>query len=667
MVHVRFAIGIATTSFLLFAAASTDADPRSAVAVSSVAAIPRAEIEARSRRIDDFIEAGYRTHGVTPNELIDDATFLRRTYLSIVGRIPTYDETMAFLVSDHPAKRRELIDALLDSKGYVSRHFNYWADILRAKTRLLKAPGQPYIDWLKDSLRTNKPYDQLVYELITAEGYTWDNGAAGYYQRDFAMPLDNMSNTARIFLGTSLTCAQCHDHPFNDWTQHDYYQMAAFTYGVSTRQGRKSLDPNIENFQQLLKKEDRWTQRAGNRMVGPLRYAVVETRRQLRLPDDYEYDDAKPGSIVHPKTIYGVDAGPGVGESRRIAYAQWLVSPDNPRFTMVIANRLWKNVMGVGLIEPVDEIESGAEEASHPELLKFLVRSMIELDYDMKQYLRMLYHTRTYQRAVSRQELKRASPYHFAGPPLRRMTAEQIWDSLLALAVENPDKQIAPRNPDKHQQLQELQHEDSQTLLALARNRGEQTKKENEIRQRRKELSQQIKTAKEAKDGSKLKKLRAQVRKLNEERRSAESMGRMMAGSTKTNRKRRGRNLVHMARASELASPAPPGHFLRRFGQSDREVIENASDEASVPQILNMINGPMFSQLTKNDSALARRIAKERSNSARLKIVFLSILSRSPTREELRIATQAVRADAREGYADLTWAMMNTRQFLFIE
>src|SRR5690606_10308572 len=144
------------------------------------------------------------------------------------------------------------------------------------------------------SLRDNKPYDQFVRELITAEGYTWDNGAAGYYLRDPGMPLDNMSNTVQVFLGTQLVCAQCHNHPFDSWTQMEYYQLAAFTYGIDTR------DRNAPKFRELQKMRregdmDREVVRAASRILRPLAYRVNETNRKLRLPRDYAYDDAKPG------------------------------------------------------------------------------------------------------------------------------------------------------------------------------------------------------------------------------------------------------------------------------------------------------------------------------------------------------------------------------------
>ena len=231
---------------------------------------------------------------------------MRRVYLDVSGRIPTYEEAVAFLDSQDPDKRSKLIDKLLDSEGYVSHNFNYWADLLRPQSRSIFIETQPYIDFIKTSLRENKPYDQFVRELITAEGYPWENGATGYYFRDAGMPLDNMSNTVRVFLGTQLLCAQCHDHPFDKWTQKQYYQLAAFTYGVKTYDLANPLQMKLREMRND-KDADQSAVSAAYTMVGPLRNRVNETNHVLRLPVDYQYSDAEPRDPINPKTIFGED------------------------------------------------------------------------------------------------------------------------------------------------------------------------------------------------------------------------------------------------------------------------------------------------------------------------------------------------------------------------
>ncbi|MGI9240459.1 MAG: DUF1549 domain-containing protein, partial [Verrucomicrobiales bacterium] len=246
-----------------------------------------------SLRIDELVEADYKTHKITPNPPASDEVFLRRIYLDVLGRIPSKAEADAFLDADVPNKRGKLIDHLLDSDGRVSHDFNFWADILRIKSRMQGEAGGAYGIWVKNALAEDMPYDEFVKSLITAEGYIWDNGAVGYYLRDDGMPLDNMSNTTQIFLGTQLVCAQCHNHPFDKWQQKDYYAMAAFTYGVQTRVNPEK-ELGISKLIARNKKRSRPepmsanTRRALRDLLQPLSYGATESPREIKLPNDYQ-------------------------------------------------------------------------------------------------------------------------------------------------------------------------------------------------------------------------------------------------------------------------------------------------------------------------------------------------------------------------------------------
>ena len=206
-----------------------------------------------SERVDKLVDSLLAEKKVRPNGPISDELFLRRIYLAVIGRIPTGAEAAAFLNKSQGANKRDLlIDQLLESEGYVSHFYNYWADILRINTRLGRSGASneyAYKHWVKENLRSNRPYNEIVYDLIAADGNVWENGATGYYHRDRGMPLDNMANTVRVFLGTRLECAQCHDHPFDKWKQTDFFHMASFTYGV--RAGYSSGD-NRSMIQRVL-------------------------------------------------------------------------------------------------------------------------------------------------------------------------------------------------------------------------------------------------------------------------------------------------------------------------------------------------------------------------------------------------------------------------------
>jgi hypothetical protein len=650
------------------AAEKAAAPARQGQGKASVSAVPLAKALASSRQIDKLVEAGYAKHKVKPNSPVSDEVFLRRIYLDLVGRIPSFEEASRFLESTDPDKRSKLIDRLLDSEGYVSHQYNYWADLLRIQTRNRYAPSQPYIDYVKDFLRQDKPYDQFVRELLTAEGYTWDNGAAGYYLRDPGMPLDNLSNTVQVFLGTQLVCAQCHDHPFDSWTQKQYYELAAFTYGIDTRD---RSNPKYVELRKMRRNADmdREVYRSANRILRPLAYRVNETNRQLRLPPDYAYPDAKPKSVVTPATIFGEKVTVKPGESRKEAFARWLTSPKNPRFTTAIANRLWKRAMGVGVIEPVDDFRRGAD-PSNPELMAYLTQLMIDLKYDLKQYYRILYNTKTYQREVTAGDRDEEQPYYFPGPVLRRMSAEQLWDSLLAMTIPDVDERKGvPPTYGRYTDGEDLVNKDMKEIIAMARVEARRRKAQVKFNEQTRDLQKEMRVALKKGDRETAGRLREKINKIRQE-----VYGPGVDRRARRNRRERQRETDprwrgfqrDLVRASELESPARPGHFLRQFGQSDRESIENASTEASVPQILTLINGPMFNQLVNRNSVLSRHVASANGPEEKAEVLFLSILSRRPTEKEKELVLPHLRKGGK-GTGDAIWALLNTRQFLFVQ
>ncbi|MFP6854802.1 MAG: DUF1549 domain-containing protein, partial [Opitutales bacterium] len=423
--------------------------------------LPSSDLKKFADQIDRIVESNLAANGKNPNEIASDEIFLRRAYLLLSGRIPSMEESVEFIKRGRKTtKRHELVDKLLASEGHVSSEFHYWADILRAKSNLdgVGSGGVPYVNWLKESIRSNMPYDEFVRHMISSTGPVFEkgNGPVGYYFRDRGMPLDNMANTVRIFLGTSLECAQCHNHPFDKWTQKDFYQMAAFTHGVgnlrneATMTASKGLNDIIRN----RAPEDQDLRRAARNIGDIIGHALSHGGDgKINLPDDYQYDDGKPKEQVMASTMFGpqVELDYKLKEiNSRKAYANWLTSDENPRFTTVIANRMWKKAMGIGLIEPVDTM-TDTTKPINPILMTYLENLMKGLSYDLREFQRVIYTTKTFQRRASKLEFDPGSkdPYLFPGPTLRRMSGEQIWDSLLALTFPNVDQ----RMPD-----QEIEH-----------------------------------------------------------------------------------------------------------------------------------------------------------------------------------------------------------------
>lgn len=579
---------------------------------------------ASAKKIDGLITANYAKHKITPMPPADDATFVRRIYLDIAGRIPTYQETTKFLASHESDKRTKLIDQLLGSDDYASHFFNYWADVLRYKDRPSEdVRGEPYRQWIKQSLAKNMPWDEMVHAMLAADGLPWENPATGYLQRDPGMPLDNVNNTIRIFLGTRIGCAQCHNHPFDKWTQKQFYQAAAYVYGTQTRTNPndkrfwsdKPGDRLKEEYAAIEQEEEDRRQRSyqfDGQMRALTKVVFDDVGRKIQLPKDYAYSDAKPGDVIEPKSLFGPDVKPKPGETPRQVFARWLTSKENPRFAITIANRLWKQVFGAGQIEPVDDMMDSTV-AENPELMKYLEAEMKRLDFDMKEYLRILFNTETYQRQACKDEVPLGAPYHFPGPALRRMTAEQAWDSFVTLAVAAADYREPPAEIYKEAVTVDLNKASAPDIMVSLKKVGEFDQLRNKTQEKFKYKG----------------------------------------------------NLL--ARASELPSPLPPNHFLRTFGQSDRELISASSTMGSVPQVLFMFNGQITHMLLEKNSTIYNNIVKKKSISDGVKVVFLTILNREPDAEELATATAQVRSDGPAGYGNVVWSLVNTREFMFVQ
>lgn len=680
----------------------------------SVASVPRARIKAISKEIDKLVVKQLLANGQKPNAAINDEVFLRRIYLDVVGRIPTFEEASRFLKSRSKSKRAELIDALLDSPGYVSHQYNYWADILRLKNRLQGGnPGRPYISFVKESLAANRPYDEFVQALLNSEGLAVeaDNGATGYYLRDRGMPEDNMANTVRVFLGTRLECAQCHDHPFDKWTQREFFEMVAFNGGVQTRQSPNGNGMSGGALRRQLQKSDATVaeKQTAQRLLRPLSYGVFGSGTGLaKLPDSYQYDDGQPNEIVTAKTMFEHESLvhptmpvsrnpkrkkrknngqssttiPGAREiGSREKLTSWLTSPDNPRFSLVIANRLWKRSMRLGLIEPVDDITDETIPSNGP-LLDHLTRSLIDLDYDLKQMYRAIYNSGIYQREASDVDVADAATYHFPGPLLRRLSAEQLWDSFLTLAVPGLDTRENPRdrviNNDRNQLYEELSSMKRITadkVLDLARQQIEDKKNPNKRKQKYRDAMAAANKSNEFEDEAR--QIRQSVARLKKAQKKARSRGdKRLAAVIQKRIKELGTQLKHvpsrvsgdLVRASELQSPAPPGHFLREFGQSDREQIENANSEPAVNQVLSLMNGQIEKRIISNPrTVLMRNVVMAQSATDKIDTVFLSMLSRLPTAAERTTWLKIAKSEGAPAANDLIWTLANTSEFMFIK
>ena len=657
-----------------------------------------------SRYIDQLVENKLRSYNQRPNKEIDDSTFLRRAYIKIIGRAPSYQEVNTFIENRDKNKRTKLIDDLLASEGYNSHWFNFWADILRLKDRLSnRISGIPYKNYVKEFISQNRPYDEWVREMLSSSGPVWQRGSegVGYFARDAGMPLDNMANTVRIFLGTSLECAQCHDHPFDRWTQKEFYEMAAFTSG-STNLRRKNVD-NVNEFNKLVREEQKRLEEVGepqkvpqvrnaSRSIQDILQAGLDQpgSGKINLPKDYQYDNAKPSEALSGKTLFGHEIDLSKSAGSRELYANWLASRSNPRFTSVIVNRLWKEVFGLALIEPIDNMFDETM-STDPVLQLHLEKIMIALDYDIKQFLRILYNTKTFQReSVSRdivpkdgkdtampidvkwviagpnvkKQSMNAVPFFYQGPILQRMSGEQLWDSLISLNFDNVDSRKLQPNDSGYADFERFSKMSGQELLEELLSKMNKTKK-NEPKQK---FGEPINTDCPIKPG---RAIDPTLLALNENGETLAFCCKSCVDKFNSQKKQQYKsNFVkdrNSVRASELSSPAPISHVIREFGGSDREQIENANTEPSTTQVLNLINGFVETRIINNkNSEVVKLIKKQKTLDDKIKVGFKSILNRKPSISELKLFKDAL-INKENIYKEIIWALVNSHEYIFIK
>jgi hypothetical protein len=652
-------------------------DHRGAILPTGDASPARADVRQLSAEVQKRVDQSHAAKGSKLNAPASDETFVRRLYLDVTGRIPSLEESARFLDSKDADRRAKLIDELLGSEGYVSHMFNWKADLLRVNTRGL-APGQPgklYDDWVKDTIRSRMPYDEFVRRLVTASGQLWENGAVGFYVRDLGMPLDHMSNMTRIFLGTRIECAQCHDHPLEPITQKDFYQMVAFTYGVSNlgSPGGYSND-NVKQWPEIKAKlaameKDESLSQAVSGTIAPMKRLTQDTDKRLTFPETYAYDATLRGKPVEPRTLFGEEIAVSDGE-RRKAFAEWMTSPRNPRFAKNIANRLWKRVMGAGLIEPVDSL-SALPDAEHAELMDFLTQTMIRLRFDERAFMAVLLNTRLYQSEAVRETPEPAAAFALRGPQLRRLSAEQIWDSHLVLLAKDIDERKSTFQLGgvlDPQRLRKLTAMTADEIIAQARiDRVEHTRR-REFSLRLAAQQKERAAAKARGDEKEVQRLQAAHSKENQAFLGDMKVmdGDVDADSASKETDPRWRLLPpSFIRASETPLPLPLGHFLRQFGQSDRREIDAFNRDPNTTHSLALMNGDLTTRAIADGSFLRRQLAESNSvGQQRTQLIYRAILVRSASAQELS-QMAALTKDSPTPEQDIIWALLNSPEFLF--
>jgi hypothetical protein len=357
-------------------------------------------IEELSQRVDDELAAVWQTNAIRPIEGATDEEFMRRVYLDLTGRIPSVSEVEEFLEDPSPHRREALVDRLLEHRDHATHLAAVWRDILLPVEADLSRLGgtAKFEEWLAERFAENRSYDQLVRELLLAEGRVSESGPLLFYAALKLNPEELAGRTSRAFLGVRMECAQCHDHKFDDITQNDFWSFAAFFARISRPRGKME-------------------------MTSPVLAVRDNQQGDVMIPDSDEI--VAPRLPLSPVDIVDSADGP----TRREVLARWLTSPNNGQFARATVNRVWAHLFGRGLVEPVDDMRP-ANKAIAPEVLETLSRDFSASGFDLRRLLRALVLTQAYQLSSRSEDSDPSRTLYFAQMNIKSLTAEQLYDCI---------------------------------------------------------------------------------------------------------------------------------------------------------------------------------------------------------------------------------------------
>lgn len=658
--------------------------------------------------LDEILKRENAGSAVITTDPVDDTAFLRRTTIDLIGRIPTVAEIREY-ESQGDDRREKLVARLLGHPRFADRWTVFMADMLRIRSNI--PGGNQLLAYIHGSIAQGKPYDELVRELIAASGRANSNPAVGYLLGDDVNPMELASSSAQVFMGIRIGCAMCHDHPFDDWRQKDFYEFAAYfgkTRKVQGRQEGMVYTTEGDEMSVLWPPEDK--------AAGKTRHPVTP-----RFPFKFEDATPKPAHLLRlealrrgeqeaassGKEAEALDAlldavEPAAGtprdpvleeaeqESRaldvhgdiyrsselRAELARLVTDPRNDAFAQAFVNRVWAELTGRGFVDPLDNF-SAYNPPRHPTTLEFLSREFIANGYDLRHLIRVIMLSDTYRRAslpattpvVQREESEKA----FAAATTRRMLGEVLFDSVVAAGHLADFKWPAGANPKEITREIRVPTGESAATPPPA---GKETamKESPAMRGDGYDLESTLKLDFNAlltkKEQGELESMRA----MSDEQIEAEKMAAMnrdAQGNTMTFKTETVTETIddnpRFDSAMHMATPAPPAHFLRVFGQPERAGLGEFRDtSSSLRQQLMMLNGRMTHEASRVGplEPLHRILLKD--HDLAIEHAYLEILSRRPLSEELADARALLAADPFEGMADLRWALLNSHEFRFL-
>ena len=352
--------------------------------------------------IDRLVHAKLKQLKYLPSDLCRDDEFIRRVSLDVTGQLPSVEMIEQFLAESSPDKRSRLIDQLLESRDYARFRALKWADLLGVRRDAIGEKGvHRFYEWLVESVASNQPLDEFCRQLLSAQGSTYENPPSSYFVSftQESRP-DRTESFAQVFMGIRIECARCHNHPFSHWTQENYLGLSTFFHRVMQKDGPQDGEKVV------------WVDGQGEITAPQGTLLKWSVRNQIRpwVPGDGPMD--LPGD-----------------QDRRLALVDWLTRPGNPYFAQVMVNRIWADVMGLGIVNPVDDFRD-SNPPSNPKLLDALAVDLVENDFDRKHILRLIMNSRTYQRSADSSSFNVEDTKNFSHAQVRMLTAEQLLDAI---------------------------------------------------------------------------------------------------------------------------------------------------------------------------------------------------------------------------------------------
>jgi len=683
--------------------------------------------------LDGLILDAAAAESLEPAPRVDDAAFLRRLTLDLIARIPTAAEYHAYFADPPDTRRDRLIDRLLNDPRFVERWAMFFGDMMNIRSGA--DGGGQFHTFIKRSIAQRKPYDQMVRELVTATGSLRDNAPVGFYTGVNADPLQVTGILTQTLMGVRMQCAQCHDHPYDVWTQKDYYSMAAYfgatdvrssdqlgLYVVDTDGNTIRWPPKPRPGRPQKPVDPDWpiAQVTGQEQGLADAIAVMDQKKQRRaeqqeLADlfaDVERADptgaAERNPIDEASQLMGELVAAQDAQTRREAFATLVTDPTNRYFGWNLSNRVWAQLMGRGLVEPVDDIKSG-NPPSHPEVLDHLADQLLASNYDLRQLIAVIVASDTYQRArldglspKQREPRERA----FVAAPLRRMNAESLFDSIrlaghvgdykhspgrnarqitvrVRVPVEPPPESAPETDPESDPEAapetaaETRPAEGATPMMASMAGAGV-------------EVDDPFSSESSIDPDMLLEQLAAdeddplagrRVIKVNPDDVDPEVIA-MREEQARQNRNNPRRYEVktytrtiddnpRFDSAFSVRAPAPPEHFLRQFGQTSRVILgEKRDTAANTRQALLLLNGKLTNEAARvGDLEPVYRLLHDDVPAAKaIELIYLECLTRETTPEELARAEDIFRGYEKraDAVADLRWAIFNSHEFRYV-